>query len=254
MLSTLEKTVPQFLYPVPLFCELIIIFIVLSFFGKKISGKIIFVIAIAFFAFCSYDFGQVMLAKPLETAFPLVNPLDHPRVKTVVVLGGGRYPVSERPANAKLTNVSIARTVEGIRVFNLTKANRIIFTGKDNVNNSSIAGLMKLLAVDLGIDEKKIITVDNAINTREEAKFCAEILKESDTVFLVTSATHLKRAIKCFEKEGISVIGMPTDFQVNEMNEIIKNNPSRFFPNPYNLVGAHRSIHEYLGLLWEKIR
>jgi len=247
----LEKIVPMFLYPVSLFCELLIISIVLSIFGKKISGKIVFVIAIAFFVFCSYDFGQITLAKPLESEFPLVNPLDHPSIKTVVVLGGGRFPVSERPANAKLTNVSIARTVEGIRVFNLIKANSIIFTGKDDINNSSIAGLMKLLALDLGIDEKKILTVDNAINTREEAKSCAEILREGDTIFLVTSAVHLKRAVKCFEREGISVIGMPTDFQVNE---IAKNSPSVFFPNPYNLVGTHKSVHEYLGLLWERIR
>jgi len=253
MLTMLEKIVPNLLYPVPLFCELLIISIVLSFFGKKISGKIVFVIAIAFFVFCSYDFGQIMIAKPLESEFPLVNPLDHPGVKTVVVLGGGRYPVSDRPANAKLTNVSIARTVEGIRIFKLTKAKNIIFTGKDYRNNSSIAGLMKLLAVDLGVDEKKIITVDNAVNTREEAKFCTEILKEGDTVFLVTSAIHLKRAVKCFEKEGIAVIGMPTDFQVQK-NEIIKNNPSIFFPNSYNLLMTQRSIHEYLGLLWEKIR
>ena len=251
MLTTFEKIVPNLLYPVPLFCELMILFIILSFFGKKTSGKIFFVIAAALFVFCSYDFGQIMIAKPLENEFPLVNPLDHPKVKTVVVLGAGRYPVSERPANAKLTNVSIARTVEGIRIFNLTKANKIIFTGKDYRNNSSIAGLMKLLAVDLGVDEKKIITVDNAINTREEAKFCAEMLKEDDTVFLVTSAIHLKRAVKCFEKEGIIVIGMPTDFQVNEA---IKNNPSAFFPSPYNLLMTHRSVHEYLGLLWEKIR
>jgi uncharacterized SAM-binding protein YcdF (DUF218 family) len=230
-----------------LICVLALIF---ATFRRRIMAGFVLGIAIASLLFFSSDFGQNTLAFPLESSIPVVNPLDHPNIKTVIVLGGGRYDDSDRPANSTLSIISVSRLVEGIRVFNLINADNLVFTGKDFISGGSIAMLMKQCAIDLGVEKSKIATIDNARNTREEANHCAEFFS-GDTVFLVSSATHLKRATEIFNDEGIFVFPMPADYQIHKKD---KKTLLDIFPNSSRLVDSDKSIHEYLGLLWEKVK
>ncbi|MDR0303626.1 MAG: YdcF family protein [Chitinispirillales bacterium] len=224
--------------------------VLLIVFKKKTAGIIVLIFAFFSLCFFSSDYGQNVLAHPLESSIPVTNPQEHLSVKTVIVLGGGRYEDSDLPANAILSPTSICRLVEGIRVFNLINANNLVFTGNDFVTGNSIATLMKQCAVDLGVNETKIIAIEDAKNTREEAKRCAEYFM-GDTVFLVSSAAHLKRAAINFENEGVFVIQTPTDYQIHKKNKKIFFD---FFPNSQRLVNSGKCIHEYLGLFWEKFK
>lgn len=246
----ISKLILEMLAPMSIFFGLIFISLLFFVFRKKIVACAIIVFSFAFLLFFSYDIGQNLLAAPLENAIEIYDPANFENIKTVVVLGGGRHPESNRAVSAKLTNITLVRLVEGIRVFNVTDANNLIVTGRDYTSNSSIAALMKQCAVDLGVDEHKIITVDNARNTREEAKYTAEFAR-GDSVFLVSSASHLKRAKKNFEREGIFVVPIATDYQIQYHK---KKTPGYFFPNPNRLANVDRSIHEYLGLLYEIFR
>jgi uncharacterized SAM-binding protein YcdF (DUF218 family) len=144
----------------------------------------------------------------------------------------------------------LTRLIEGILLFKATNAENLILTGSDFLSDISIAMTMKQCAVELGVDEHKIITVDNARNTREEAKYTADFAR-GDTVFLVSSAAHLKRAVKNFEKEGIFCVPVPTDYQTQPGKiKMI----SDYFPGPQRIENCSKSIHEYFGLLWEVFR
>ena len=244
------KFIQQMLAPMPLFFELVLVAAVLYLFRKKIAAKAILAVSLALLLFFSYDAGQNLLARPLENTFPVCNPLEHPNIKYVVVLGGGRHPDSDRPVSAKLSKTTLTRLVEGIRVFNLSNAENLILTGSDFTQHLSIAALMKECAIDLGVDEARIITLDYARNTREEAEHAAEFVR-GDTIFLVSSAAHLKRAAKNFEREGIFVVPVPTDFQTQYP---AKKSLGAFFPHPNRLTNTGNSIHEYLGLFYEIFR
>jgi uncharacterized SAM-binding protein YcdF (DUF218 family) len=240
------KIIELMLSPFALFCEFALISLLLLCFKKKIAAWIIFVLSFGMLLFLSYDYGQYFLANPLEKTYGVCNPLNYPEVKTVVVLGGGRYPESDRPVSAKMSYATTVRLVEGIKIFNLIDAQKLFVTGKDYNYDSSIAALMKQCAIDLGVDGEKIFTVDNARNTREEARYTAEIVR-GDTVFLVTSAAHLKRAVKNFGDEGIFVVPVPTDYIVQNKRKSI----SYYFPDPQRIVNSGKAIHEYLGLFAE---
>lgn len=247
----LTKIIAEMLSPLVLFFQLVAVACVFLYFKKEKIAKGIFIFAFILIWFFSTELGQDFLAKPLENSNPIVNPLDYPNIKTVVVMGNGVAFPSNRPANAKLTAIAVMRLVEGVRVYNLTQADKIFFTGRNFADSSmSIAALMKQTAVDLGIDESKIITIDNSRNTRDEARYLSEHLK-GDSIFLVTSAAHLKRAKINFENAGIFVVPMPTDFQSVEKSKI---SLSYFLPNHNSLVNSEKSLHEYRGLLWEKVR
>jgi uncharacterized SAM-binding protein YcdF (DUF218 family) len=221
----------------------------LWFFKKKIAARALFATSFVLFFFFSYDFGMFFLVRPLENSVKTVNLSDYPQVRTVVVLGGGRQADNGRSASATLSTVTTVRLVEGIRVFNMTNAQNLIVTGKCR-QYGSIAALMAQTAIDLGVDEHRIITIDNAINTRQEANYTAEFVR-GDTVFLVSSAMHLKRAAKNFEKEGVYVIPVATDFHTYPNRS---NNLSRYFPSAQRIDISRRAIHEYLGLFWEIFR
>jgi len=244
------KFIQQFFAPLSIFFGLLTVAGVLYFNKKKLLAKIVFAVSIGVLLFFSYGFGVRLLAQPLENAIEIVNPQDFENVKTVVVLGGGSHPDSDRPVSARLTNITVARLVEGIRVFNLSNAENLILTGANLTRGNSIASLMRQTAVDLGVDESRIITLDHARNTREEAAHAAEFVR-GDTVFLVSSATHLKRAAKNFEREGIFVIPMPTDFVVHNHKQ---KTLFHYFPRPHNIENSGKAIHEYLGLFYEIFR
>jgi uncharacterized SAM-binding protein YcdF (DUF218 family) len=246
----LVKLIQAMLSPLALYVELLLVSLLLYWLGKKTAARIVFVLSFALLIFFSSEIGRDILVAPLENAHSIHNPLDYPNVKTVVVLGAGRNPESERSVTAKLTSTSITRLVEGIRVFNLIDGNNLILTGKSDSENASIAVLMRQCAIDLGVNEHKIITVDNAINTRQEARYTAEFMF-GDTVFLVSSAAHLKRAVKNFEREGIFAIPIATDYQIHPGKAATI---SSFFPNSDRITHSGRSIHEHLGLLWEIFR
>jgi uncharacterized SAM-binding protein YcdF (DUF218 family) len=64
-------------------------------------------------------------------------------------------------------------------------------------------------------------------------------------VILVTSALHMQRARRTFEKAGLAVIPAPTDFEVvEERFEIM-----RVLPQTGALDGSARAIKEWVGLL-----
>lgn len=243
------KFIMEFFAPLTFFFGLLAFSAILYAFGKKIFSKLIFGFSILFLMFFSYEIGQNMLAKPLEDAIEICVPENFPNIKTIVVLGGGKNPESNRPVSAILSKTTLNRLVEGISLFNSTDANNLIVTGADLTGERSIAAAMKECAVNLGVDESKIITIDNARNTREEAKYTADFV-QGDSIFLVSSASHLKRAKKNFEREGIFVVPVPTDY-------IVQNGPKTiwtFFPSPDRIANSGRAIREYLGLFYENFR
>ena len=78
------------------------------------------------------------------------------------------------------------------------------------------AKIAKRMLVSLGVPENMILVETKSINTTQNAKFSAEILREQgfSRPILVTSAFHMKRAVLNFEKQDITVTPYPADYQV----------------------------------------
>ena len=78
------------------------------------------------------------------------------------------------------------------------------------------AKIAKRVLVSLGVPENKILTETRSINTSQNARFSAEILRENGLShpILVTSAFHMKRSVLNFAKQGVEVEPFPTDYMV----------------------------------------
>lgn len=105
---------------------------------------------------------------------------------------------------------------------------------------------MNDLLVEWGLPREVILTEPTSRNTRENALRAAAIIRDRgwERVLLVTSATHMRRAVEAFQAVGIAVIPSPTDFATREPLAI---DLLDFLPDAEALLGVSKALREVLG-------
>jgi uncharacterized SAM-binding protein YcdF (DUF218 family) len=98
-------------------------------------------------------------------------------------------------------------------------------------------------ARDLGLDDASRDTEEQAQNIRP--------IVGHDRFILVTSAYHMPRSMAAFKKVGLKPIPAPTYHLVKEKQ---MKDPKDFYPSYMGIYKAEKAMHEYLGLLWLKMK
>lgn len=88
---------------------------------------------------------------------------------------------------------------------------------------------------------------DRSINTRENARYSAEILRRAGIrrIYLVSHVWHLPRAIPEFERQGLDVVPAGTGYR-GKSDLILFD----FVPDARALSTSYFAFHEWIGLLW----
>ena len=88
-------------------------------------------------------------------------------------------------------------------------------------------------------------------NTAENAKHAAQQLATvgARRILLVTDALHMPRAKRAFVAAGFEVIVAPTRFLGRRPIDI-----ASFIPKAIELETSSYALHEWIGILWYKIR
>ena len=178
-----------------------------------------------------------------------VNPAD-----LIVVLSGGRHIP---PGNTKIIEWNDPdRFVAGIKLFRSKKADKLIFTNGINPLSKSFppeGDIYIKEAISLGIPREKLLTTYPVKNTLEEAKAIKKLLKKdlklsSNRIILVTSAFHMKRAKRVFEREGIKVQPYPVDFKSSSKSiQSLMKNPMKWIPSAGALKSISNAFREFIG-------
>jgi uncharacterized SAM-binding protein YcdF (DUF218 family) len=92
-------------------------------------------------------------------------------------------------------------------------------------------------------------------NTAEEAREIAGQLPMGSAVVLVTSAFHMARAQRLFERQGLKVVPFPVDFQATGTwaGQPLAD-PLRYLPAAAGLDSSSRALREWLGRLLYGVR
>jgi uncharacterized SAM-binding protein YcdF (DUF218 family) len=101
----------------------------------------------------------------------------------------------------------------------------------------------------LGVSENDILTLSEPRDTEEESQQVAPIVG-SQRFILVTSASHIPRAMGLFRKRGMQPIAAPTDY-LTPRHQL---EPDDLFPDGYKLFKSQIAFYECLGLAWETLR
>ena len=135
----------------------------------------------------------------------------------------------------------------GIALYKAGKAQKLIFTGGkmpwDNAKKTE-GEVLKEYAISNGIPAEKIIVTKDVENTADEAVAVKELIGSSKKIILVTSAYHMYRAKRIFEKQGIEVIPFKVDYKVARS---LKNTIMDFLPDAENLKQTETGIRELIG-------
>lgn len=158
----------------------------------------------------------------------------------IVVLGGGvnkgRY----------LTLVSSHRLMKGAQLYSEGRANKILFSGglpgKADVPEATVlaqeARRLKVPAGDILLDKKSKHTQEQGV----EVKRMADSL-QLKSILLVTSFSHMKRALMVFENLGFKVYPAPADPY------------EKYTDKPIDRIWLFpKLIHEYGAIVYYKIR
>lgn len=182
-----------------------------------------------------------------------VGVLQHARPEAVVVLGTGRHPA---PGPARASEwIDADRFFAGLEAYSHLsmngEASRLIFTGGWWPTMPSLppeGDVLRERAVALGIPPEAVVSTNKVRNTADEAKVVAAMLPAGSTVLLVTSAFHMPRAQRLFQRRGLSVLPFPVDFQATgTWAGNPWRNPLNFVPTAKGMQSSSRAIREVIG-------
>ncbi len=93
------------------------------------------------------------------------------------------------------------------------------------------------------------------VNTAEEAAAISQLLRStnpfvSSRILLVTSAFHMRRAQRLFERQGVNVVPFPVDFKARgAWAGPLWRDPLQWLPTARSLANSSVALRELLGRL-----
>ncbi len=174
----------------------------------------------------------------------------------IVVLSGGRHFTL---GNSKIIEwLDPDRFLAGVDIYKLKKSDKLIFTGGINPLDTDITPEGDIYireAISFGVPSESLLTTPPVFNTYQEAKAVKKLLDKSNTsykknIILVTSAFHMKRAKKVFEREGIFVQPYPVDFKSDKNFRKLLSYPLNWMPSASSLEGTSSAIRELIGRIF----
>lgn len=238
----------------------ILLFLIASFYVKKF--KSLFLLFALSFYLLSNSYVADWLLRPLEN--PYNQTLMSANANAVVVLGGGSIAGS---SNLPLANDAYKRATWGLMIAKSQNL-PLIFSGagvyKTYTEADAFLNTMKQIETHLNIPlpQSKVFNAkefslhveDKSLDTYQNAKFSKDLFEKAGisqpTIYLVTSAYHMKRSTLLYEYFGFKVIPAATDFKISNQP---KDNWD-YLPSIGALEKSYIALHEYAGLVSLKLR
>jgi uncharacterized SAM-binding protein YcdF (DUF218 family) len=213
----------------------------------------LFFIFTGIFVFCVLGLlpiGPDLLAG-LENQY--VRPQTMPaKVAGIVVLGGSFETEFSESHGFPISTQKVQRVLEGLRLAREYPGAKLVFSGgegslfhQDHPESKDVQNFVKMYDLkppqDIIFEDKSRNTLENLVFTRALVK-----PKPEETWLLVTSAWHMKRALKAAQQAGWStIIPYPSDYRTTgEMA-----GPEQMLNVRRNLDLADLALHEYAGML-----
>lgn len=248
----LSKAISQLLLPPGIF---ILLGIITLLFWKKTWARALLFCSLALMWALSTEPIRDSLTEPLEFQYAAFTMDASPQGNAAIVLlgGGVQENAPDYQGSDELTTHSMMRTIYAAKIAKQTQFNIYATGGTPLTQTAEAEGdVMKSWLIWFGIDEARITSENKADTTWENAVLTQGLLNEKgiNTVILVTSALHMPRAFFCFESQGLNVIPAPTDYLTNQADYDLRS----YLPRWNVLADSGSALHEYLGLVWYKLR
>ena len=227
----IKKALSAIVMPLPIGLIIGIIGLLYLYEEHHTKAKIFLTISIIWIAIISYAPFTNMLLHPLENSYKRLKEIPKD-TKYILLLGGDKE----------------SRAWEALRLYHKIPNAKIITSGYAPFGGKvPSAVLTSIFLQKVGVKKEDIIMQPKPKTTEEEAIEIKNHLREKPFI-LVTSAYHMPRAMKLFEKYGLHPIPAPTDFKIKGYDSPLST------PKGKKLLQTDQAWHEYIGMLWNSLR
>ncbi len=188
-----------------------------------------------------------LLTLPLEERFP--RPALPAQVTGIIVLGGAVEQQLTQAHGIPALNGAAERMTEAVALARRHPEARLVFTGGSSAiipGGPSEADTARILFADLGLPAAQLTFENESRNTWENATLTHRLVqpKPGETWLLVTSASHMPRAMGCFRAAGWAVTPWPVNYTTGR-------DPGLWWswPFPTRLNQAEWALREWVGLV-----
>ncbi|AWH86203.1 hypothetical protein HYN59_14275 [Flavobacterium album] len=235
--------------PVALFWLLLAIsFICYKLKRKKLSRVLAATAFILLFLF-SVTPLPIWMLRNLEQQYHTYNPDSKSTQRPILVLGGGHTNDASLAYVHRLSVPALSRLAEAVRLYNLQPGSKIVLSGYSESGQMPNAVVMARSALSLGVAAKDTMMMVKPATTWEEAKYFKKRFGTAQEFILVTSASHMPRAMEAFRKLGMKPIAAPANYQIQKEPD---SSLYPWKPSPNNLMYTETAFHEYVGRLYYK--
>ena len=260
MLFILKRLAGQFLAPLPLVTLLFLLgWLVACSARRRRLGRLLQLGAALLFLVFSVG-GLERFLYRLEQAYPPFDPtparVDELRGAEIVVLGQGLDPDATLPVRFRDNDAFRNRMLEAARVAHLVPGSRLLVSMAGTAAPADKQAALAEYASLFSIEPERMIMIGGGIDTESEACLALAVAQSSN-VIVVTSASHLPRAMPLFDRaahtNAFRLIAAPADFQVRKPNPLYSW-AQLPLPRSDYCQNADRLFHETWGRLFEKLR
>ena len=230
----------------------VFVLLILSFYFKKRKyGKKFLLTGIIVLYFFSNSFIRKEVYRYWEYPFTTIDR----NYDYAVVLGG--FSLFDYQASRLTFSDAGDRLFQAYQLYQQGKVKKLLLTGgSGSVLHPEMteADKVKNFLISLKVPEQDIIMENASRNTHENAVNTAEWISRNDpsaSCLLVTSATHMRRALGCYKKAGLKV----TPYTTDRLTEPRQFDPENLFvPNADNLDKWNFFLKEIVGIAVYKVR
>jgi len=260
MFVFLSKLLPLFLYPLGLACVLLVVALVMLW-RRSRWVPVPIALALLVLLVASNSWVATGLVKSLE--WQRIPQGELPTADAIVILGGGTKPPFPPRPSVDLSEQG-DRVLYGGQLYREGKAPLVIASG-GRINwkggGPSESADMAQILTSIGVPASAIVQDPTSLNTYQNAVNVRAILKQLGIrkVLLVTSAMHMPRSLRIFQRQGIEAIPAPTDFLVTQQEiEEPTSSPQatllNILPDTDRLENTTRALKEYMGMVIYRLR
>jgi len=217
----------------------------------KVARRATIALAVAVIFFSNLGISYAAL-RTLEDRYPIPEVKCSKEINGVIVLGGGMRPglIPEQRQQPQLGEAG-ERLTKALELLNKCPDFKLIystFSGSLRPEGMSEAESAKQFFTEQRISESRMIFENESRNTFENAKFSSEIASSKEGWILVTSASHLSRAVATFERFGWEVVPYPVDYRSETTGNYLT------FSRNLSLENWNSAFHEWIGSVVYRMR
>lgn len=259
-LIELKRAVSYWLMPFP-FCIVAMLagLIFLRWTTWRRTGRTLLLGGLGLLMLAGNHFVSRGLLRPLETRYPPMPdfvagkpiPPSLAPCKYVIVLGGGGGFTPDLPGTSLVSSAVLGRVVEAARIMRVLPEAQLVVSGPLIVDGApSHASMLAHAATVLGVPRDRILSIDNAHDTEDEARALRRIAGDAP-VAVVTSSWHMPRSMALFRHVGVAAVACPADFRTHDLDSF---SFSDLFWDVENLGRTTLAVRERIGYLWITLR